>query len=120
VAVSVDMDPDARFAPAVEAVAYFVVSESLANIAKHAEAGDVRVRAEWDDGFLVVEIADDGRGGADPGAGTGLRGLLDRVSAVDGTLDVVSPHGGGTRIVARIPTAPPQPVRDRTAARVAT
>jgi signal transduction histidine kinase len=120
VAVSVDMDPDARFAPAVEAVAYFVVSESLANIAKHADAGDVHIRAEWDDGFLVVEIADDGRGGADPGAGTGLRGLLDRVSAVDGTLDVVSPHGGGTRIVARIPTAPPQPVRDRTAARVAT
>jgi signal transduction histidine kinase len=103
--VSVDIDPDARFAPAVEAIAYFVVSESLANIAKHAEAGAVRVRAGWQDGVLTVEIADDGRGGADPRTGTGLRGLLDRVSAVDGTLEVVSPPGVGTRIVARIPTA---------------
>ena len=104
VAVSVDIDPDARFAPAVEAIAYFVVSESLANIAKHAEAGAVAVRAGWQDGVLAVEVADDGRGGADPRTGSGLRGLLDRVSAVDGTLEVVSPHGGGTRIVARIPT----------------
>ena len=105
--VSVDVDPDARFAPAVEAIAYFVVSESLANIAKHAEAGTVQVRAGWKDGVLMVEVADDGRGGADPGSGTGLRGLLDRVSAVDGTLEVVSPPGGGTRIVARIPTVGP-------------
>ena len=119
-AVSVDMDPDARFAPAVEAIAYFVVSESLANIAKYAEAGAVQVRAGWQDGVLTVEVADDGRGGADPRTGTGLRGLLDRVSAVDGTLEVVSPRGGGTRIVARIPTAAPTHVADRTTARVAT
>ena len=83
-----------RFAPAVEATAYFVVSESLANIAKYAEAGAVQVRAGWQDGILTVEVADDGRGGADPRTGTGLRGLLDRVSAVDGTLEVVSPRGG--------------------------
>ena len=118
--VSVDMDPDARFAPAVEAIAYFVVSESLANIAKYAEAGAVVVRAGWQDGVLTVEVADDGRGGADPHAGTGLRGLLDRVSAVDGTLEVVSPPGGGTRIVARIPTAAPTHTADRMTARVAT
>jgi signal transduction histidine kinase len=118
--VSVDIDPAARFAPAVEAIAYFVVSESLANIAKYAEAGAVDVRAGWQDGVLTVEVADDGRGGADPRTGTGLRGLLDRVSAADGTLEVVSPRGGGTRIVARIPTAAPTHVADRMTARVAT
>jgi signal transduction histidine kinase len=118
--VSVYIDPDARFAPAVEAIAYFVVSESLANIAKHAEAGAVAVRAGWADRVLTVEVADDGRGGADPRTGTGLRGLLDRVSAVDGTLEVVSPPGGGTRIVARIPSAAPTNVADRTNAHVAT
>ncbi|HEX5148093.1 MAG TPA: histidine kinase [Candidatus Limnocylindrales bacterium] len=118
--VAVDIDPDARFAPAVEAIAYFVVSESLANIVKHAEAATVQVRAGWQDGILTVEVADDGRGGADPRTGTGLRGLLDRVSAADGTLDVVSPSGGGTRIVARIPAAPPTHGVDRTTARSAT
>ena len=118
-AVSVDIDPDARFAPNVEAIAYFVVSESLANIAKHAEAGAVDVRARWQDAVLTVEVADDGRGGADPQTGTGLRGLLDRVSAVDGTLVVVSPPGGGTRVVARIPAAAPTYSADRAATRAA-
>ena len=80
----------------------------------------MQVRAGWQDGVLTVEVADDGRGGADPRTGTGLRGLLDRVSAVDGTLEVVSPRGGGTRIVARIPTAAPTHVADRMTARVAT
>jgi len=114
VPVAVYIDPDARFAPAVEAVAYFVVSESLANIAKHAQAGVIRVVAGWKDGVLAVEIVDDGRGGADPTAGTGLRGLGDRVSAVDGTLEVISPRGGGTRIVARIPAAAPAHSADPT------
>ena len=118
-AVSVDIDPVARFAPNVEAIAYFVVSESLANIAKHAEAGAVDVRARWQDAVLTVEVADDGRGGADPQTGTGLRGLLDRVSAVDGTLVVVSPPGGGTRVVARIPAAAPTYSADRAATRAA-
>jgi signal transduction histidine kinase len=116
--VAVEMDPGARFVPGVEAIAYFVVSESLANIAKYAEASSVAVRAGWRDGVLTVEVADDGRGGADPRTGTGLRGLLDRVSAADGTLDVISPPGGGTRIVARIPTAAPTHVADRMTARV--
>ena len=118
--LSVDIDPTARFAPGVEAVAYFVVSESLANVAKYAEACAVTVRGGWQDGVLTIEIADDGRGGADPGAGTGLRGLMDRVSAVDGTLEVISPPGEGTRIVARIPSAGPTYVADPSAARVAT
>jgi signal transduction histidine kinase len=93
--VSVYIDPDARFAPAVEAIAYFVVSESLANIAKHAEAGAVAVRAGWADRVLTVEVADDGRGGADPRTGTGLRGLLDRVSAVDGRSRWSARQGAG-------------------------
>jgi signal transduction histidine kinase len=118
--VSVDIDPDARYAPAVEAIAYFVVSEALANIGKYAEAGTVQIRAGWRDGVLMVEVADDGRGGADPRAGTGLRGLVDRVSAVDGTLEVVSPLGGGTRIVARIPAAPPTHLGDRTTGSIET
>ena len=117
--VTVDIDPDARFAPAVEAIAYFVVSESLANVAKYAEAGAVQVSAGWQDGVLTVEVADDGRGGADPRTGTGLRGLTDRVSAVDGTLEVVSPSGGGTRIIARIPTAAPARATDGTTPRLA-
>jgi signal transduction histidine kinase len=115
--VSVEIDPDVRFPPAVEAIAYFVVSESLANIAKHAEASSVQVRAEWRGGMLVIEISDDGRGGADPQMGTGLRGLMDRLSAVDGTLEVLSPAEGGTRIVARIPTVAPTNVADPMRAR---
>jgi signal transduction histidine kinase len=118
--VSIEIDPTARFAPGVEAIAYFVVSESLANVAKYAEACVVTVRGGWEDGMLTVEIADDGRGGADPEAGTGLRGLRDRVSAVDGTLEVLSPVGAGTRIVARIPAAAPTHDTDRMAARAAT
>jgi signal transduction histidine kinase len=119
-AISIGIDPDARFAPAVEAIAYFVVSESLANVAKYAEARAIGVQAAWQDGILEVEIADDGRGGADLGAGTGLRGLRDRVSAVDGTLEVVSPRGGGTRVMARIPTAAPTHAADRMTGRPAT
>jgi signal transduction histidine kinase len=117
--VSVDIDPDVRFDPAVEAIAYFIVSESLANVAKHAEANEVLVRAGWQDGVLTVEVADDGRGGADPLAGSGLRGLLDRISAADGTLEVASPPGGGTRVVARVPSAAPTHAADQPAAEAA-
>ena len=117
--VSVDIDPDARFEPAVEAVAYFVVSESLANVAKHADAATVEVRAAWQDGVLTVEVADDGRGGADAATGSGLRGLLDRVAAVEGTLDVKSPSGGGTRVVASIPASAPTFAADPAAAQAA-
>jgi len=118
--VSIDIDPMARFDPTVEAIAYFVVSEALANIAKYAEACAVQVRATWQEGVLTVEVTDDGRGGADPQTGTGLRGLLDRVSAADGTLEVVSPPGGGTRIVARIPAARATRAADPTPAGLAT
>jgi signal transduction histidine kinase len=88
----------------VEATAYFVVSEALANVAKHADATAVDVFLEQTGDRLRVEIADNGRGGADP-HGAGLRGLADRATAVDGSFAVVSPPGGGTRIVTELPCA---------------
>jgi signal transduction histidine kinase len=95
--------PDRRLSPAVEATAYFVVSETLANVAKYASATRATVSAECRGNSLRVEVADDGVGGADPSSGSGLRGLADRVAAVGGNLSVVSPTGGGTRVVAEIP-----------------
>jgi PAS domain S-box-containing protein len=100
--VSVDA-PDARFPQAVEAAAYYVVSEALANVVKYARASQASVRVAADDGALRVEVEDDGVGGADPAAGSGLSGLADRVAALDGTLTVDSPAGGGTRVMATIP-----------------
>jgi signal transduction histidine kinase len=104
--VSVDVG-EGRYAPAVEGAVYFAVSEALANVAKYASAGHVRVRTVWKDDSLTVEVADDGVGGADPTKGSGLRGLADRLAAVDGTLEVVSPKGGGTLLLAHIPSAAP-------------
>jgi signal transduction histidine kinase len=99
--------PKEPLGPAVEAAAYYVVSEALTNIAKYADASSARVCVRaTPDGTVSVEVADDGIGGADPTTGTGLRGLSDRVSALDGTLTVESPPGGGTRIVAEIPLRP--------------
>ena len=95
--------PDERLPAPVEAAAFYVVAEALTNVAKYADASSVRVSVERLNGRAVVEVADDGRGGADPAKGTGLRGLVDRVSALDGTLSVDSPEGGGTRVRAEIP-----------------
>jgi signal transduction histidine kinase len=92
-----------RFDPQVEAAAYFLVSEALTNVAKHAGAARAVVTVARSDGRLVVEVADDGVGGADPADGSGLSGLADRVGAVDGTFDVKSSPGDGTRVVAEIP-----------------
>jgi signal transduction histidine kinase len=94
-----------RFAPGVEATAYFVVSEALTNVVKHARAScaEVSVRVERDGGGLRVEVCDDGVGGARGGEGTGLGGLADRVSALDGRLVLESPPGGGTRLYALLP-----------------
>jgi signal transduction histidine kinase len=103
VAASVLARPDRRLSPAVEATAYFVVSEALANVAKYASATRATVTAECPGDSLRVEVADDGVGGADPAGGSGLRGLADRVAALGGSLSVVSPMGGGTRVVAEIP-----------------
>jgi signal transduction histidine kinase len=92
-----------RLPESVESAAYFVVSEGLANVAKYARAKHVTVSVERVDGSVTVEVADDGVGGADAAAGSGLRGLADRVAALDGTLTVDSPAGRGTRLRARIP-----------------
>jgi PAS domain S-box-containing protein len=94
---------DERLPGPVEAAAYYVVAEALTNVAKYADASAVRVRAERNDGRVVVEVADDGVGGADPALGTGLRGLADRVEALDGRLDVESAAGAGTKVRAVIP-----------------
>jgi signal transduction histidine kinase len=95
--------PDRRLPPAVEATAYFVVSEALANVAKYASASRATVTAECSGDSLRVEVADDGVGGADPDRGSGLRGLTDRVAALGGELSIESPTGGGTRVIVEIP-----------------
>jgi signal transduction histidine kinase len=87
----------------VESTAYFVVAEALTNAAKHARAAEIGVRITRHRDLLVVEVIDDGAGGADPAKGTGLRGLADRVAAVDGRLTVTSPPGGPTVIRAELP-----------------
>jgi PAS domain S-box-containing protein len=95
--------PEQRLPTAVEAAAYYVVAEALTNVAKYARASSAQVRISRDDGRALVEVSDDGIGGADASGGTGLRGLADRVAALDGTLEVESPAGGGTRIRAELP-----------------
>jgi PAS domain S-box-containing protein len=94
--------PDRRLPEPIEAAAYYVVAEALANVLKHAGASSIVVRAASEDGGLVVEVVDDGVGGADD-EGRGLRGLADRVEALGGRLSVESPPGGGTRLLAEIP-----------------
>ncbi len=100
--VDIAVDVAERPAPAVETAAYFVVAEALANTSKHAAAGhvDIRIRRDRDD--LVVQVVDDGRGGANAD-GSGLRGLARRVEALDGTLSVASPPGGPTVVQAVVP-----------------
>jgi signal transduction histidine kinase len=92
-----------RFDEAVEAVAYFVASEALANVAKYAHATSVAIQLEQQGGQIVLEVVDDGVGGAHVGEGSGLTGLADRVEAVGGTLTIDSPHGVGTTILAELP-----------------
>ena len=95
--------PQGRYPALVEAAAYYVVSEALANVVKYARATEASVRISADEGRLTVVVEDDGRGGADAAAGSGLSGLADRVAALDGALTVESPRGAGTRVTATIP-----------------
>jgi signal transduction histidine kinase len=99
------VDVEGRLSERVEVAAYYVVSESLTNIAKHAQATEARVSVERHDSRLVVEVVDDGVGGADTERGSGLRGLADRVEALGGRLRVWTPAGRGTRVRAEIPCA---------------
>ena len=96
--------PAERLPEPVEAAAYYVIAEALTNVAKYACASTVRVRVATSDARVVVEVSDDGVGGADPAAGSGLRGLTDRVEALGGSLEVVSPAGAGTSLRAEIPS----------------
>ncbi|MFF7729918.1 histidine kinase [Streptomyces sp. NPDC008001] len=104
--VGLTVDLPVRPAPAVEAVAYFVVSEALANVVKHARAGRADVRVAARAGILLVVVTDDGVGGADPAGGTGLAGLAKRVASVDGTFSISSPAGGPTVVTVELPCAP--------------
>jgi signal transduction histidine kinase len=103
--VTLDARLPGRLPPPVEAAAYFVVSEALANAAKHSHAGDAKVTASVVGQALELEVSDDGIGGAGGGAGTGLRGLADRVEALGGRFAITSPPGRGTTIRAEIPCA---------------
>ncbi|KUL35087.1 histidine kinase [Streptomyces sp. NRRL F-4489] len=105
--VQVTVDVAERAAPAVEAVAYFVVSEALANVTKHARANRAEVVAVRTGDTLRVRVTDDGRGGADPSGGTGLTGLAQRVASVDGTLALDSPPGGPTVVTVELPCTLP-------------
>jgi signal transduction histidine kinase len=107
VAVELRSVPDDRFPPAVEATVYFLVSEALANVAKHAEATLARVTVDQGGDRLSIEVTDDGVGGAAMNGGSGLRGLADRVEAVGGRIDVRSDPGSGTIVLAEIPCASP-------------
>jgi signal transduction histidine kinase len=95
--------PEERLAPSLEAGIYYVCAEALANAAKHASASFVTVRVTEEDGCTIVEVADDGVGGADPEHGTGLRGLADRIAVLEGRLEIDSERGRGTTVRARIP-----------------
>jgi len=103
VATTVTAVPGGRFLAAIEATAYFVVSEALTNVAKHAMADSAEVMICQRAGRLVVKVSDDGAGGARPEGGSGLRGLADRVASVGGVLRVDSPPGCGTRLEADLP-----------------
>jgi signal transduction histidine kinase len=95
--------PEERLPEAVELAAYFVVAEALTNVAKYANASHATVEVARENGRLVVEVADDGVGGADPDNGTGLRGLADRIAVLEGRLEIDSERGRGTTIRAQIP-----------------
>ncbi|WP_020575064.1 DUF4118 domain-containing protein [Actinopolymorpha alba] len=103
VPVELSLDADSRYSPPVEVAAYYVVSEALTNTIKHANASHAAVFVEERDSTLRLRICDDGVGGAVPQRGSGLIGLYDRVEALGGSIDVVSPTGHGTRIQVSLP-----------------
>jgi signal transduction histidine kinase len=107
VPVAIDTDGAGRLPAPVATAAYFAVSEALANVAKYAQATEATVAVRRAGGCVTVEITDDGIGGADPARGSGLLGLADRVAALDGTLSLESPPGGGTRLQIELPCEPP-------------
>jgi signal transduction histidine kinase len=106
VPVEVSGVPETPLPRPVEAAVYFVTAEALTNIAKYAQADGAAVNLAVVDGCVRLQITDDGIGGADTSGGTGLSGLCDRVEALDGTIDIQSPPGGGTAVRVEIPLRP--------------
>jgi signal transduction histidine kinase len=104
--VEYENELDERLSPAAETAGYFVVLEALTNVLEHAGVTQASVRVRREPSGMLVEVEDDGGGGADPDRGSGLRELEDRIAALDGTLTVLSPVGGGTRVTAWIPAQP--------------
>jgi signal transduction histidine kinase len=104
--VALATDIPVRPTPAIETIAYFCAAELLANAAKHSRATLVTISAAGRDGMLLLEVGDDGVGGADPARGSGLSGLAQRVRTVDGRLEIASPPGGPTRITVQLPLRP--------------
>jgi signal transduction histidine kinase len=101
--VELQIAAEPRLPDPVEVAAYYVVSETLTNAAKHAEASRARVDVDVGDGMLRLSVDDDGRGGADPNQGSGLVGLRDRVEALGGSISVQSPPGEGTSVRVELP-----------------
>ena len=107
VPVALDDTLDERLAAPVETALYYSVAEALTNVDRYAEASRATVRLRRQDGCVEVEVADDGRGGADRARGSGLRGLEDRLGAVGGVLELHSPPGDGTSVRVRVPLSEP-------------
>ncbi len=107
VSLHASLPGDGRLTAAVENTAYFVVAEALTNVAKHSRATQCTVTVSTDGELVLMQVRDNGRGGAHLGKGHGLAGLADRLASVDGELDVVSPPGGPTVLTAQIPLAGP-------------
>jgi signal transduction histidine kinase len=106
VPVELDLNLGPRLGDHVEAAAYFIASEAITNVAKHAQATVIDMRADGCDGALTLSISDDGIGGADPNRGSGIIGLKDRVEALGGTISVLSPPGHGTALHVQLPADP--------------
>jgi signal transduction histidine kinase len=102
--VDVDVRLDERLPAPVEVATYYIASEALTNVAKHAHANVVQLIAARDNGVVTLEVRDDGVGGVDAGRGSGILGLTDRVEALGGTISIASPPGGGTTLSVRLPS----------------
>ncbi len=101
--VELEVSIPVRPTPAIETIAYFCAAELLANAAKHSFANKIAIRAAGQRDVLLLSVADDGTGGADPARGTGLSGLAQRVAVVDGRLTIASPPGGPTKVTVELP-----------------
>jgi signal transduction histidine kinase len=106
VPVELDLNLGSRLGEHVEAAGYYIASEAITNVTKHAQASVIDMRVDGCDGALTFSISDDGIGGADPSGGSGIIGLKDRVEALGGTISVLSPPGHGTTLRVQLPADP--------------